>query len=231
MKFSLPVPIKKMLTNKNTLYVVFAMAILQWLYLLMINRFDLIIVFGLIAFVIYKFNRNMIYVLGVPFFIVLMATSVREGFEDSSSSTEDGSQTKEEKEKKDTQIITPQDETQSDSETNETEGQEPEPHNESDTKESTENNEDPEFDSNQINYASTLTENMKSYNELLGSDGFAKMSQDTQMLLKQQEQLGNAMKQFAPLIGQMTPFLEKASGLLNNMDMKQINRVANVFKN
>jgi hypothetical protein len=72
---------------------------------------------------------------------------------------------------------------------------------------------------------------MKSYNELLGSDGFAKMSQDTQMLLKQQEQLGNAMKQFAPLIGQMTPFLEKASGLLNNMDMKQINKVANVFKN
>lgn len=228
MKFSLPVPIKKMLTNKNTLYVVFGLSVLQWLYLLAINRFDLIIVFGLISFVIYKFNRNMIYVLGFPFLIVLMATSLREGFEGDSESS---SKEKEEKSKENkTTIITPNDEDPSvlvDTDIS------PEPHNESDTKESAENNEetDPEFESNQINYASTLTKNMKSYNELLGSDGFAKMSEDTQTLLKQQEQLGNAMKQFAPLIGQMTPFLEKASGLLNNMDMKQINKVANVFKN
>jgi hypothetical protein len=230
MKFSLPVPVKKMLMNKNTLYVVFGLSLLQWLYLLAINRFDLIIVFGLISFVIYKFNRNMIYVLGVPFLIVLMATSLREGFEGESDSS---SKEKKEKTDGDTQIISPtENNTNSDSNDTSTE-KEPEAHNESDTKESAENNEEkePEFQSNQINYASTLTENMKSYNELLGSDGFAKMSQDTQMLLKQQEQLGNAMKQFAPLIGQMTPFLEKASGLLNNMDMKQINKVANVFKN
>lgn len=228
MKFSLPVPIKKMLTNKNTLYVVFGLSVLQWLYLLAINRFDLIIVFGLISFVIYKFNRNMIYVLGFPFLIVLMATSLREGFEGDSESS---SKEKEEKSKENkTTIITPNDEDPSVLVDNTSS---PEPHNESDTKESAENNEetDPEFESNQINYASTLTKNMKSYNELLGSDGFAKMSEDTQTLLKQQEQLGNAMKQFAPLIGQMTPFLEKASGLLNNMDMKQINKVANVFKN
>jgi hypothetical protein len=228
MKFSLPVPVKKVLTNKNTLYVVFGLSVLQWLYLLAINRFDLIIVFGLISFVIYKFNRNMIYVLGFPFLIVLLATSLREGFEGGSESS---SKEKEEKTKENKRtIITPTDEEPSVLvDTTKT----PEAHNESDTKESSENNEenDPEFESNQINYASTLTKNMKSYNELLGSDGFAKMSEDTQTLLKQQEQLGNAMKQFAPLIGQMTPFLEKASGLLNNMDMKQINKVANVFKN
>jgi hypothetical protein len=223
MKFTLPGPVKKMLINKNTLYVVFGLAVLQWLYLLITNRFDLLIVFGLIAFVVYKFNRNMIYVLGIPFLMVLIATSVKEGFEGGSDSS---SKEKKDKKKENENVITP---SVDDKPTEES----PEAHNESDTKDATENNEetDPEFHSNQINYASTLTENMKSYNELLGSDGFAKMSQDTQMLLKQQEQLGNAMKQFAPLIGQMTPFLEKASGLLNNMDMKQINKVANVFKN
>jgi hypothetical protein len=224
MKFNLPGPVKKILTNKNTLYVVFGLAVLQWLYLLTINRFDLLIVFGLISFVVYKFNRNMIYVLGIPFIIILISTSVREGFEGGSDSS---SKEKEDKKKENENLITPNGNDKT------TEEASPQPHNESDTKEAAENNEetDPEFQSNQINYASTLTENMKSYNELLGSDGFAKMSQDTQMLLKQQEQLGNAMKQFAPLIGQMTPFLEKASGLLNNMDMKQINKVANVFKN
>lgn len=225
MKFAVPASMKRLLANRNTLYTVFGLSVLQWLYLMAINRFDLIIVFGLIAFVIYKFNKNMIYVLGVPFFIVLISTAIsKEGFE--GSDVDKSSKDKEKKEDQSaSQIITPP----SDSEPAEESA--PEAHNESDTAESATKHEDPEFDGNQINYASTLTQNMKSYNELLGSDGFAKMSQDTQMLLQQQEQLGNAMKQFAPLIGQMTPFLEKASGLLNNMDMKQINKVASVFKN
>lgn len=220
MKFAVPASMKRLLANRNTLYTVFGLSVLQWLYLMTINRFDLIIVFGLIAFVIYKFNKNMIYVLGVPFFIVLISTAInKEGFEGA-----DGDASKDKEKKENSQVITP---TESDKQ----EESNPEAHNESDTTESSAKHEDPEFDGNQINYASTLTQNMKSYNELLGSDGFAKMSQDTQLLLQQQEQLGNAMKQFAPLIGQMTPFLEKASGLLNNMDMKQINKVASVFKN
>jgi hypothetical protein len=230
--FSLPFSTKKLLANRNVLHAVFIVAILQWLYLLSINRFDLIIVFGLIAFVIYKFNKNMILVLGVPIFIVMISSRLlKEGFEEESeeSSNKKESSDKKKKSKEDSHVITSPSE-DDDNHHAETD-KEPEAHNEADTKEADEHNAaDPEFDKNQINYASTLTQNMKSYNELLGSDGFAKMSQDTQMLLQQQEQLGNAMKQFAPLIGQMTPFLEKASGLLNNMDMKQINKVANVFK-
>lgn len=229
MMLKVPFQVKQLLNNRNVLYGVFAVALLQVLYLLYINRFDLLIVFGLIAFVTYKFNKNMILVLGIPFLIVLLSTTIlKEGFED--SATKADKKKDEETKKEDTHIITSHNEEEpSDSADSATEDT-PEPHNEVETKEATENNVDPEFDKNQINYASTLTKNMQSYNELLGSDGFAKMSHDTQVLLQQQEQLGNAMKQFAPLIGQMTPFLEKASGLLNNMDMKQINKVANVFK-
>jgi hypothetical protein len=164
----------------------------------------------------------MIFVLGIPLIIVSIKMNYPiEGFEGSSeekneSDKKENTGKKQKKEnKKSTEIISPP--VKNDENDNE--------------KNEGDNDQDPEFDSNQINYASTLTNNMKSYNEILGSDGFAKMTQDTQQLLIQQEQLGNAMKEFAPLIGQMTPFLEKASGLLNNMDMKQINNVANVFKN
>jgi hypothetical protein len=225
----LPSYLKRVLTNRTTLYVVFGLSILQWLYLMAINRFDLLIVFGLIAFVMYQFNKNMILVLVLPFILVLISTGLsREGFE--------GEGDKDKDKKENGSIVTPvaeEKKTDEDAPADKLSASEqaPEAHNETDTKEATANNhEDPEFDGNQINYASTLTNNMKSYNELLGSDGFAKMSQDTQMLLQQQEQLGNAMKQFAPLIGQMAPFLEKANGLLNNMDMKQINKVAGIFK-
>lgn len=227
----IPFNLKRVLSNKAFLYVVFGLSLLQWIYLLTINRFDLIIIFGLMSFVMYSLIKNMIIVLGIPLIIIWIKLMYNiEGFEGSSESEDKESST-------DKQSATPSDKKNT---KKSTEVVVPSHHNEEETKDSVEKNEehdstsaenDPEFESNQINYASTLTQNMKSYNELLGSDGFAKMSQDTQQLLIQQEQLGNAMKQFAPLIGQMTPFLEKASGLLNNMDMKQINNVANVFKN
>jgi hypothetical protein len=236
--FRVPNQVKKLLMNRYALYVVFAMALLQWLYLMSINRFDLLVVFGLIAIIIYKFNRNMILVLGIPFLIVLISSRLlKEGFEGETDNSGNNNKEKENKKTEDPQIVTPIEndplppDAGKSAENATDKSDAPEPHNQHETTEAASKNEEPEFDPNQINYASTLTQNMKSYNELLGSDGFAKMSQDTQLLLQQQEQLGNAMKQFAPLIGQMTPFLEKASGLLNNMDMKQINKVANVFKN
>lgn len=239
-RFHVPPQLKQMLVSRNMLYVVFGASMIQWLYLMSINRFDLLIVFGLIAFVLHKFNKNMILVLGIPFLVVLISSRLlREGFEEEEKGS-DADKEKENKKTKDSAILTPQDTHENDapstaaaSMTENHQENAPASHNEHETTEAVEKNVDAEkeFDPNQINYASTLTENMKSYNQLLGSDGFAKMSQDTQMLLQQQEQLGNAMKQFAPLIGQMTPFLEKATGLLNNMDMKQINKVANVFKN
>jgi hypothetical protein len=231
--FHVPIQVKKLLVSRNALYLVFGITLLQWLYLMSINRFDLLIVFGLVAVIIYKYNKNMILVLGIPFLVVLFSSQLLkiEGFEGESDNNKD----KDEKKKpEDSTIVTPHETDPPPppaEDATHNSGEPPQPSNEHETTEATSKNQEPEFDPNQINYASTLTQNMKSYNELLGSDGFAKMSQDTQLLLQQQEQLGNAMKQFAPLIGQMTPFLEKASGLLNNMDMKQINKVANVFKN
>jgi len=241
----IPFNLKRALSNKVLLYVVFGIALLQWLYLLSINRFDLIIIFALMAFILYNLNKNMIFVLGIPLIIIWIKLRYRiEGFEGSSDSETEEKSTEEPEKPKSTSDSKKEKKPSSNKKSSDIVA--PTPHNEDETKDAVENNEgnegsketsgdsadqDPEFDSNQVNYAATLTQNMKSYNDILGSDGFAKMSQDTQQLLIQQEQLGNAMKQFAPLIGQMTPFLEKASGLLNNMDMKQINNVANVFKN
>lgn len=218
------------LSNKVLLYIVFALSILQWIYLLMSNRFDLIIIFGLISFVLKHYHHSMIVILGIPLTIIGLRMAItKEGFEGETENGSGSGSGKPKKEKKTgsgsgsgTGSSVEDDNQQTD------EQEQQEEQDESGVNHSQDSEHD--LQSNQINYASTLSKNIESYRETLGSDGFAKMTQDTQTLLQQQEQLGNAMKQFAPLLGQMTPFLEKANGLLNNMDVKQINNVANMFK-
>jgi hypothetical protein len=84
---------------------------------------------------------------------------------------------------------------------------------------------------NRVNHAKTLGDNMKSYRELLGSDGFAQMTADTQELLNQQEKLGKSIRQFAPIIEKMTPFLTQASGLLSKLDNTQLQEITKTIKN
>ena len=71
---------------------------------------------------------------------------------------------------------------------------------------------------------------MKSYRDLLGADGFAQMTSDTHELLSQQEQLGNSIRQFAPIIEKMTPFLTQASGLLSKLDQTQLQEITKTIK-
>jgi len=88
-----------------------------------------------------------------------------------------------------------------------------------------------ETTSNRINYADTLVTNIKSYRDLLGTDGFSKMTQDTKELLRQQDELGKSIKQFAPIIDKMTPFLSQASGFLNKLDTSHLKEITKNIKN
>lgn len=236
--------LQKILSNKILLYVVFGLSIIQMLHFLFLNRFDYIIVFGLISYLVYYFSKNMILVLGVPLIIVTIQLWLfKEGFEgESESSSESSSGKKKSKlpssSGSNVKGLSSSKSTSTDStpseivhpinkETNEDINEDNAPPEESDSKEeSTE----AEFDPNQINYATTMTDNLKMYNSILGSDGFAKMTNDTQELLRQQETLGRNMQQFAPMIQQMTPFLEKASQFLSGVDMNQLNAATNIFK-
>ena len=66
---------------------------------------------------------------------------------------------------------------------------------------------------------------------MLGTDGFAKMTKDTQELLRQQDELGKSIQQFAPIIEKMTPFLTQASGILNKLDVTHLTDITKNIKN
>ena len=68
---------------------------------------------------------------------------------------------------------------------------------------------------NQVNYASTYMSNLKKYNDILGNDGLFKMTKHTKELMEQQNQLGESISKIVPLIQQMTPFLNTAGKLFN----------------
>lgn len=75
---------KKLLTNKYVLYFVLILSCLYLLYLLLEKRFNLIIVFGLISYIVYCLNKNMIIVLGISLIITFISTlgiKVKEGLE------------------------------------------------------------------------------------------------------------------------------------------------------
>jgi hypothetical protein len=78
---------KKWLHNKYVLYSTLAVSCIFLLWLLLANKFGLIFLFALIAYIIYCFNRNMIIVLGLSVIITYIATlvfKVREGFTEGS---------------------------------------------------------------------------------------------------------------------------------------------------
>lgn len=230
----------KILNNKILLYVIYALSVIQLFHFLFLNRFDYIIAFALMAYIIFYFSNNITLVLGIPLVIITLKQFIfKEGFESSgnekksqssgsgngkptkySGSSNSASSSSESETSTITPLSSPEEETDNSADSKQ----------EDSSDSASMENPEAEFNPNQINYATTMTDNMKMYNSVLGSDGFAKMTSDTQELLRQQEMLGRNMQQFAPMLQQMTPFLEKATQLLNGLDMKQLNAAAGMFK-
>lgn len=234
--------LQKVLSNKILLYVVFALSVIQMFHFLFLNRFDYIIIYALVAYVIFYFSNNFTLVLGIPLILVTLKEWIfKEGFNTSESEDTDSETTTDttatdsesSSNKKKKTSASKKSNSSSDSTTTTAASKNEIIHYANETSDDTSGKEveEEEFNPNQINYATTMMDNLKMYNSVLGSDGFAKMTNDTQELLRQQEMLGRNMQQFAPIIQQMAPFLEKATNLLNGLDMKQVNAAANIFKN
>jgi hypothetical protein len=49
--------------------------------------------------------------------------------------------------------------------------------------------------------------------------------------MEQQQKLAKSMEQFGPMLDSITPFLEKAQGLLGNIDINGISSMANANAN
>lgn len=70
-----------------------------------------------------------------------------------------------------------------------------------------------------LDYAATLSEAYDNLDKMLGSDGIKQLSNDTQKLMQQQQNLFGTMEQFVPI-------LENAQNMLNKLDMSGINKIA-----
>lgn len=84
-----------------------------------------------------------------------------------------------------------------------------------------------------VDYASTIEDAYGQLNQILGSDGIKRLTDDTQNLLKQQIQLADAMKSMGPLISNMAPLIEQTKGLMNGVggfDIKDLGSFASLAK-
>lgn len=84
---------------------------------------------------------------------------------------------------------------------------------------------------NIINYASTIEAAYSNLNKILGSDGIKNLTSDTKKLLAEQTKLAESMKNIEPLINGFGPILDKAQGLLGNIDPKSSNNIKSFAKN
>lgn len=88
-----------------------------------------------------------------------------------------------------------------------------------------------------VDYASTVEDAYSQLNQILGSDGIKRLTDDTQRLMKQQLQLADAMKSMGPLVSSMAPLIEQTKGLMSGMggmagvDLKNIGAFASLAKN
>jgi hypothetical protein len=69
----------------------------------------------------------------------------------------------------------------------------------------------------EVDYASTIEDAYDSLNQILGSDGVKRLTDDTQNLMKQQLQLAESMKSMEPFIKNMGPMMQQAQSMLKGM--------------
>ena len=233
-----PSSVSKVLTNKYVLYFVLFLAVTNVLGYLVMGQLTAALFFIVVAYLISNFSQNMIIVLGAALLftnILMVGNTVKEGLtnpdKDADKKDEDATKMKDKKDdKKTTSIITPldQDKTTNTSihssvaashdESKEDKDDGIEPHTKDEAMNVMSNKR-----RNRIDYASTIEDAYGDLNNILGSDGIKRLTDDTQRLMSQQLQLADAMKS-------MTPLLESAKSMLQGFDLKNLDGLADLAK-
>jgi len=82
-----------------------------------------------------------------------------------------------------------------------------------------------------VDYASTVENAYDNLNKILGSDSMSRLTEDTKQLMTQQQQLAESMKTMEPLINNITPLLNQTKEMLGNMNITNIDQIANLVTN
>jgi len=232
----------KLITNKYVLYLVALMSALNVFGYMLLGNINAVITFVLIGFAMSFFSRNMIVVLAVPLILTnffMAGIKIKEGLETMAKDTKDK---KDKKPSSNTSVIYPiPPEATAESSTDATASAT------ADATADTEATTSEEFETRQpleytdvkkkgkntatrLDHGATVENAYDTLNKIIGGPGFSKMTDDTKRLMEQQQKLAQSMEQFGPMLDSIKPFLDKAQGLLGNMDIKGISEMVNKNK-
>jgi hypothetical protein len=188
-------------------------------------RYKIIGIYSVIACIVYAFNKDIRYILGIPVIVLLVLyifdSRIIEGM-----TTADATKPKPKSNKKadtSTNIITPLSNDDDDKIIEETT---PVSSDKKVDETIADDNQEPMASYNsgsRLDYASTVEDAYDNLNTIIGGDGIKKLTDDTQRLMQQQVALADAMKNMTPLIGQ-------AKELLQGFDLKNLNGLASMAK-
>ena len=201
----IPPTISKLLTNKYVLYLVGFLALTNVIGYMMMGKIDIAILFVLIGYIMTFFSKNMVIVLLVPLIVVSLIVSgrvVKEGLENASSSSDSTPAVPV------TVPAVPAAPKKKESE--EVAG-------------NTDNFEVGRKKGSRVDYGSTIEKAYDNLNDVLGSEGITRLTNDTQKLMKQQLQLAEAMKG-------MSPMLKEAQSMLKSLNLNEIGDLGAIVK-
>lgn len=213
MKFVMP-KVDKLLNDKNVLYVVFAVAILNLMGYLLVQNTEAIVFFLIVGFLSTYFSKNMIIVLIIAMVSTSIFTSTRGRYvkEGMRTSREAPKEEVDKKEDKSTDSAKKSDKDKkkmpADSEMDKAEDdEEDEPEamsNKSNTKK------------NRLDYAGNLAEAYNNLQKTIGKGGIKALTGQTETLLNQQKNLMDNIKG-------MEPFIKTAESFMSKLDLGGIN--------
>lgn len=219
----IPKSLSNLITNKYVLYLVATIAFLNVFGYMVLGNINAVVFFILVGYITTFFSKNMMIVLFVAMVLTnfLMAgMKIKEGLDSMDSSKE--KETKPQPQSKpDTTIINPPHIPEADkkSDGEAFEGRQP--------LEYSDINKKGKNTGTRLDHGATVENAYDTLNKIIGGPGFSKMTDDTKRLMEQQQKLAQSMEQFGPMLDSIKPFLEKAQGLLGNMDIKGISEMAN----
>jgi uncharacterized membrane protein (DUF106 family) len=210
----------QLLNDKNVLYIVFVVAILNLLGYLITNNLEAVVFFLIVGFLSTYFSKNMIIVL----IISIITTSI---FATTRSpkviyTTKEGMGTMREGKKNINKANNNANNANNNNNNNNNkkkkdnkegmDGIQGEPQNQSKTK----------GKGNRIDYANTLEKAYENLQSKIGEGGVEGLTQQTASLVNQQKELMDN-------INKMTPFIQTAEGFLNNLDLSGLEKMGGLL--
>jgi hypothetical protein len=238
--------VNKLLTNVYVLYFVAGLAFLSVIGNLMANNFTTVAFFILVFLLTKHFSNNMIIVLLVPLIFTSLfhiEKSTREGMEDGTSLTPDSTTGNSDTSSTPVSTTTvysddtsstpssdnspkptynynfsnPEDEDTPVATTGQGSSNQIQTVKYFDTKEDFQVGDQRQKHTYEIDHAATMKQSYSDLKNSLGPDGIKKLTEDTTSLLKQQAELGQAIKNMEPLIAGMAPLMKTAQGIFGSL--------------